>query len=825
MPQLVRPARREGGFVQQFLVIIAMSVLSGVLIAGLALPWVAMASKGADKAASAMATFPLRLDFKPLDERTTVLDSQGGTLATFYDEDRTYVPLNQIADVMKESLISIEDARFYQHGPIDVQGTIRALLVNEASNATIQGGSSLTQQLVKLTLLANATTAKERAAATARDYARKFQELRYAVWVENHLTKDQILERYLNIAYFGDGAYGVQAAAHHYFNTTADKLTLPQAAMLAGLVKSPSAYDPKKHPAAARDRRNTVIDRMLELHVITTAQARAADSSPLNLHVTTIPNGCTNSEAPWFCQYLLNYLQRDPALGATLADRNHAIFGGGLTVKTTLDPRYQLAADKAVADHILPTDAAAVGALAMVQPGTGQVKAVAQSRPMGTDKAKGQTMLNFTVPNEYGGAAGFQPGSTFKAFVLAAAIRKGIPLNTSFPSPNPITVDERTYKTCSGKPVGSAKDTFRNEGVAGTFDVYSGTARSVNTFFIQLERLTGLCAPFTLANQMGMNLDAAKYQVVSLTLGVADESPVAMANAYATFAARGIYCPATPLAEILDRNGTVIPQTKAPCRRILRPAYADAVNNVLQGVMQPEGTGAQLNLDQPTAGKTGTTDDSQSVWFVGYTPNLVAASVVAGVSPTLLPRSLTGVTINGTLITFASGGGTAGPIWLQAMKAIERFLPNARFVAPDPKVVKGQPVPIPSLYGYSPGTAAAMLSRLGFAPQISYSVSSSAPQGTVAYTSPSGQGVSGQTILIYLSNGYTPPPPPPPAPPPPSPPPPPPSPSPPPPPPSPSPPSHKPPPPPPHKPPPHKPPHGGGGSGACHKQTHPRCRH
>ncbi|MDP9317565.1 MAG: penicillin-binding protein, partial [Actinomycetota bacterium] len=441
MPRLVRPARHEGGFFHQFVVIIGISILSGVLIAGLALPWVAMATKGADAAATAMESFPLKLDFKPLDERTTVLDTEGNTLATFYDENRTYVPLTQIADVMKESLISIEDARFYQHGPIDIQGTVRALLVNSASNSTVQGGSSLTQQLVKLTLLADATTAKEREAATARDYARKFEELRYAVWVEDHYTKDQILEHYLNIAYFGDGAYGVQSAAHHYFATTADKLTLSQSAMLAGIVKSPTYYDPTQHLVAAKNRRDTVIERMLQLHVVTTGQARLAMSRPLGLRVTQIPNGCTNSGAPWFCQYLLNYLQRDPTLGATVADRNHAIYGGGLTVKTTLDPRYQLAADKAVADHVLPTDSAAVGALAMVQPGTGAVRAVAQSRPMGTDKAKGQTMLNFTVPAEYGGAAGFQPGSTFKAFVLSAAIKEGIPLNTTFPSPNPVKVN------------------------------------------------------------------------------------------------------------------------------------------------------------------------------------------------------------------------------------------------------------------------------------------------------------------------------------------------------------------------------------------------
>jgi membrane peptidoglycan carboxypeptidase len=327
-------------------------------------------------------------------------------------------------------------------------------------------------------------------------------------------------------------------------------------------------------------------------------------------------------------------------------------------------------------------------------------------------------------------------------------------------------VNEQHYTTCAGTPVGSNIDTFHNEGTeAGTFDVYSGTAQSVNTYYVQLERLTGLCQPFSLANEMGMGLDPAKYEVVSFTLGVADESPVAMANAYATFAARGVYCPATPVVEILDRDGKVIPQPSTPCKRIMAPAYADAVNQVLGGVMQGHGTGAALNIDQPVAGKTGTTDDFQSVWFIGYTPTMAAASVVAGVTPALLPKSLTGVTLHDNYIDFPTGGGTAGPIWQQAMLAVERFLPDRPFIVPDPNAVKGQTVTIPPLYGYSAADASALLTHLGFHPQIAYSVNSSAPLGTVAYISPAGQGVTGQTILIYLSNGqpkYTPPPPPPP---------------------------------------------------------------
>jgi membrane peptidoglycan carboxypeptidase len=789
MLKLGRPARDEGGLIHQFFVIIGISVLAGALMAGLALPWVGLATQAAQSSAEAMKSFPLKLEFKPLNQRTEVLDSQGGQLATFYDENRTYVHLGHISDNMKKALLSIEDARFYQHGPIDIQGTLRALVVNSTSS-DVQGGSSLTQQLVKMTLLENATTKKEQAAATVDSYARKFLELRYAVWVERHLTKDQILEHYLNTAYFGDGAYGIQAAAHHYFNTTAAKLTLPQSAMLAGLVKNPSSYDPTNSKLAATDRRDTVIQRMLQLHVVTTKHANRAMREPLGLKITQIPNGCVVSEAPWFCNYLLSYLLQDPALGKTADERKHEVYGGGLTIKSTLDPRFQRAATTAVANNVDQADPA-IGALAMVEPGTGKVRAVAQSRPMGNNKAKGETSLNFTVPKKYGGAAGFQPGSTFKAFVLSAAIRKGIPLTTSFYSPSPKTVDLSQYQTCSGKPYGTGPWVVHNEGEAGTYNVFSGTAASVNTFFIQLEQMTGLCAPFRLANKMGMNLPASDQEPV-LTLGVADESPVAMADAYATFANRGVYCPATPVEEIRDRNEHVIPLPKEPCQRIMRPAYADAVNKVFQGVMAPGGTGAALKLDQPTAGKTGTTDNAKAVWFIGYTPNLAAASVVAGVTPTLKPRSVTGLTLNGVYVSFASGGGTAGPIWLSAMQAIERYLPDTAFVPPDPSVVKGQPVAIPSYFGQNPDAVARALTKLGFHAQISSSVNSRAPVGTVAYTTPTGRGFSGQTVLIYISSGYTPPPPPPP--------------------------------PPPTQPPP-KPPGGGGGGGGGGHHHHHHHRH
>ena len=758
MLRIVRPARNEGGLIHQVFVIIGMSVLSGALIAGLALPWVALLDKGAENSAAAIEDFPKKLEFNPLDERTRVLAADGSRLAILYDENRTYVTLDEISPKLKQALVAIEDARFYAHGALDVQGTLRALLVNQASNATIQGGSSITQQLVKLTLIENAANKAQARQAAAKSYARKFDELRYAVWVEQHLTKSEILEHYLNAAYFGDGAYGIQSAAHHYFSTTAEELTLRQSALLAGLVRNPTDYDPTNDKTAARNRRNTVIAKMLDLHVITTQQANKAAASPLGLKVREVSNGCLNSRGPFFCQYLLKYLLASPALGKTVEERRHALYGGGLTIRSTWDPRFQRAANESVADHVYPTNDV-IGGIAMVEPGTGYVRALAQSRPMGRNEAVGETFENYVVPTKYGGTSGFQPGSTFKAFVLAAAIKQGFPLNKTIYAPPSIVVNEGSFRDCGGQNYPSTKPySVTNSTEGGTLNVYPGTQNSVNTFFIQLEQITGLCAPWKLANALGIDVPAS-FRVPSFTFGVSDVSALEMAEAYATFAARGMHCASIPVTEITDRDGEVIPIEGSTCNRVLKRPYADAVNDILKGVMEPpDGFGAGLALNQQSAGKTGTTQNNRSVWFVGYTPTLATASFLAGVNSLNQPRGLIGKQLAGVTLTDASGSGTAGPMWGDAMAAIQDLLPNRRFIPPDPSVVDGQVVAIPSFYGFNPADAATKLTELGFRPQISYSVSSSAPEGTVAYTSPSYQGTTGETVQIFISTGYVPPP-------------------------------------------------------------------
>ncbi|MBF4163214.1 penicillin-binding protein [Nocardioides acrostichi] len=756
-------ARTAGRVVSHLGVMALVSVVLGVVVAGLAIPFAGVAGIGTRNLADTMDQLPAQLETGTLDQRTTILDRNGDVLATVYDQNRVEVPLSQVSRKMVKAMLATEDARFYQHGALDLQGTLRAFITNQAESGTVQGGSSITQQLVKQTLLYQAgDNKKEQAAATADTYARKLQELRYAVALEQNHSKDWILQRYLNTVYFGDGAYGIQSAAKHFFNVNASDLSLLQSATLAGLVRNPSGYDPIDDPQAATNRRNVVLQRMVSVGIIKQRRANKLSKRDLGLDPQRTTNGCTQSTAPFFCQYVINYLKTDPALGDNRKARENLIETGGLTIKTTLAPNYQKAADTAVSSHVYPTDQA-IGGLAMVQPGTGEVFAIAQSRPMGTDKAKGQSYINYTVPKRYGNSGGFQPGSTFKAFVLAAAIEKGVPLSKTIYSPPHIDVPQNSFKVCGGKNYQSTADyPVNNSTDPGTSNpnLYQGTQYSVNTFFVQLEQQIGLCKPYKLAKRMGITglQDTNKWMVPSFTLGVASVSPLEMADAYATFAARGLYCSPRPVTSISDANGNELKTYPAKCRQVMQNSTADAVNDILTGVIAPGGFASAQQLDSPAAGKTGTTQDGKSVWFVGYTPDMAAAAMIAGANQYGTPISLTYQTVGGRTIYSASGSGYAAPIWGDAMKAIMGQLPNDSFVAPNASDVAGVPTTVPDVYGRSLDGARKQLEAAGFTVAYGSYINSTYPEGTVAATSPSvgSTAPSGSTITILQSNGTPP---------------------------------------------------------------------
>jgi membrane peptidoglycan carboxypeptidase len=740
---------------------VAVAAVMGVLVAGLAIPFAAVTGLSASTVADGMDKIPTELTAEPLAQRTRVLGNDGAVLATLYDQNRVNVPLSKVAPVMRKAIISIEDYRFYQHGALDMRGTLRAFVTNQAGSGSTQGGSSITQQMVKMTLVNQAKTRSQRLAATADTYQRKINELRYAIAFEEKYSKDWILQRYLNIAYFGDGAYGIEAASRHYFSKPASQLNLREAALLAGLVKNPTGYDPTNYANRAKERRDTVIARMAQLNVVSRSEARHAEARGLGLRVTKVRNGCVSSAAPFFCDYAIQYLLADPDLGKTEEERRRLLFNGGLTIKTTVDLRFQRAADKSVSSHVNPTDQA-IGGLAMVKPGTGEVRALAQSRPMGSDKKAGQTYLNYVAPKKYGDSNGFQAGSTFKVFVLSAAISQGIPLSTRINSPQTVSIPKDTLRTCHGHLLGTDDWTPENSTGVGSFNLYTGTQLSVNTFFAQLEQRTGLCEPVKLAREMGVEVPDNDV-VGPFTLGVTDTNPLTMAGVYATFAARGRFCEPRPVSSILNSAGKEIAAYPPKCKQVLRTDVADAVNDILRGVQEGNGFGASagLALNQQSAGKTGTINDNAAVWFDGYTPNLAASAMIAGANSLGHHISLNGQTVGGVYISGAHGSTTAGPVWGDAMKAVEQYLPDDTFQSPNPRTIEGQTVTVPSLYGQSTDAAAAALRQAGFTPVVGPTVDSGNPYGTVAYLSPGSGSLTptGSTVTIYVSDGtpYVPP--------------------------------------------------------------------
>ncbi|MEP6814910.1 MAG: transglycosylase domain-containing protein [Marmoricola sp.] len=748
-----------GSVISHLAVMIAVSAVLGLLVAGLAIPFAGALGVASRSATKGLQNLPQELRAAPLAQRSRLLSSGGKVIATFYDsENRTTVKLSDISMDMRRSIVAIEDYRFYHHGALDLKGTLRAFVTNQTSSGSVQGGSSITQQMAKLTRLAQAKTRAERKAATEDTYQRKIAELRNAIGFEQHYSKNWILQRYLNLAYFGDGAYGIQAASRHYFSKDAKNLNLRESAMLAGLVKNPVGFDPTTDPAAAKARRDVVLDRMAELKIITVQRAKGIKARGLGLRITQTRNGCVSSVAPFFCDYALRYLLADPSLGKTRDDRRQLINTGGLTIKSTIDLRFQSAARDAVTAHVRPTDQA-IGALAMVQPGTGDVRGIAQSRPMGRKKKLGQTFLNYVVPSDLGDTAGFQAGSTFKIFVLAAALEQGMSPRTRIRSPQTITVNQGSFPDCQGLyPSTQPYKLSNSTNASASPDMYEGAQLSVNSFFVQLEQRTGLCDPYNLAKKMGVQLtNPASERIPSFTLGVDLASPLEMAQAYATLAARGKHCAAKPVTEILNSAGKVFKTYGDTCKQVMSQNTADTINDILRGVMEnPGGFGQALQIGKPSAGKTGTIEFNKAVWFDGYTPALATVAMVAGANSDGHPITLNGQVVGGSYITTAHGSTTAGPLWGDAMRRIAGLLPTQDFVRPSQSPAGGQSsTSVPIVTDLTTTQAESTLRSAGFTPVVGSAIDSRRAPGVIAGQSPGGGSVTtaGATVTIYPSNG------------------------------------------------------------------------
>ncbi|MFG3152233.1 transglycosylase domain-containing protein [Streptomyces sp. NPDC048219] len=669
------PKKRSGGGLsptQQAAKFLGVSVLAGAVLAGIALPAVGALGLAAKGSVESFDELPANLKTPPLSQRTTILDSEGGTIASVYSRDRTVVGLKDITPYMQKAIVAIEDSRFYQHGAVDLKGVLRALNKNARSGGVSEGASTLTQQYVKNVFVEEAGDDPTKVAqATQQTIGRKIRELKFAIQVEEELGKKKILENYLNITFFGQQAYGVEAAAQRYFSKSAKDLNLQESALLAGIVQSPTRYDPVNDEAEAVKRRNVVLARMAEVGDISRAEADKAQKAPLELKVSRPKNGCITAVkgASFFCDYVRSVFLSDPVFGKTKEARAKVWNQGGLTIRTTLDPQAQKSVQQSIKDHVNSGDDVATAAT-IVQPGTGKIVAMGQSRPYGVDVKQHETTLNLSVNQAMGGGAGFQPGSTFKPIVAAAALEGGMPATKTYSSPYKMDYPA-PVAACDGKSWNEpgVELTNENETEVGPYDMKEATAKSVNTYYVQMISDIGVCPVTQMAEKMGVARANGKKleQTPSIALGVTEVSPLTMASAYATFASRGMYCTPVAIESISQRIGNKSKSLEVPkstCSRAMSETTADTVNTLLKGVVE-DGTGTQAGLgSRASAGKTGTTDERYAAWFVGYTPNLAGAVWVGDPKH---DRQMVNITIGGVPYDKVFGGAVPGPIWRDMM--------------------------------------------------------------------------------------------------------------------------------------------------------------
>jgi membrane peptidoglycan carboxypeptidase len=678
-----REHRTLRGILTRIAAVVGIAVLSGALVGLMVVPFAGSLGVLTRDVVRDFESLPDELNTPPLPERSVILAADGSVLATLYYQNRVEVPLDSIAPIMRQATIAVEDARFLEHNGVDFRGIVRAFASNASSGEISEGASTLTMQYVKNVLVNQATTPEELEAARGDNSARKLKEVRFALALEKRFTKSEILSRYLNIAYFGSGAYGIEAAARRYFSKPASNLNLVEAATLAGIVQRPTAYDPLRNPELSQERRNVVLGRMATLGYITPETADQAKAIPVTetLNPTEVSNGCTSSYAPFFCDYVIQTIRTDPTFGETPEEREAFLRRGGYTITTTIDPAVQNQVTDVVNSAIPPTDdSGKAAAISMVEPGTGRILAMTQNRTWGTS-GKGKTTYNYNVNQNMGGTIGMQAGSTFKIFTLAAALEAGISPNEYISAPSPATFND--FVNCeTGVPYGPI--TVRNSTTSGTLNMPQATAYSTNTYFMALEERLGVCRTVDIAESLGVTLGNGDplLRVPSFTLGTMEVSPLSVANAYATFAAHGRYCEPVSIVEIRDRNGARLPVPDGNCRQILDRAVADGVTFMLNGVVDGNisgRTGAAMSLgDRPVAGKTGTTNESAAVWFAGYTPQ-VSAAVWVGDPRGGFAFPLKDVTINGTYYRQVFGGTFPGPIWKESMQIASANLPIANF--------------------------------------------------------------------------------------------------------------------------------------------------
>lgn len=680
------------------------SVLLVSLIGLLAAPVGAATSIGVGAAIDYWEDLPSEI---PLDvalpQHTVLLDKNGKEFARFFSENRVDVKLSDISPTFTDALLATEDARFYENGPIDVVGTVRATLNNLRSDQA-QGASGITQQLVKNLLVAQSGET----ALPSRDLGTKLQELKYAAGLEEKLSKDQILEMYSNTVYFGNGAYGIQAAAKVYFDTTSKNLTRAQGATLAGILKGPGIYDPFTNPEGAVGRRDTALSRLEVTGKIASAESAAATAEPLGVMKGSLPNGCASSTYPFYCSLVRDEILTDPAFGSTAEARAEKLSRGGMILTTALDPTAMDTAQDAVTTALGNDNRAALGT-AVIKPGTGQIVAIAQNRDWGS--GPDQTQLVYAK-------SAYPVGSSMKPIALATALEQGIPATTRYNANSP-------YVSSLDNPEGGFIN--YNNYSWGTVDARRAIQLSLNIYFIRLVERTGVLPVADMAGKLGITSlprtgpRAIQGQEASLVLGAYDVSPIEMANAYAAFVSGGVACrPIAVTAGIRADTGKEIAAPNPDCHQAISPAVANTVADTLKMPFVGDGTLAQMGgLPGREAGaKTGTTNDFAANWIVGLVPQYVTA-VWLGDPRGGQAHPLNHVRAYGRDYYNLTGSEVAAPVWKNIMTRLTDGLPALPLPKADDVATSSSTArTVPDVRGLSVEEAATLLIENDLAPEI-----------------------------------------------------------------------------------------------------------
>ena len=682
-----------------------ISALCGVLAAGMLVPVAAIAKTGLTTGNNIVSALPSSFEKLPISEPSTIVDANGKTIANFYQQNREPVSLDDISPYMRKAIVSVEDERFYEHNGVDPKGIARAIVGNLTSTSR-SGASTLTQQYVNNLLVNNQelTGSEETTVSGNKDYSEKIRELKYAVAIEKEMSKDEILEGYLNLVLFSGREYGVQAAAQRFYSVDAKDLNVQQSAMLAGMVQLPNVYNPINNPERSLDRRNKVLGNMYRTGAINKKEYDDAVKSGLELKPSTSPSGCSAAkDNAYFCDYVTNLILGDDTFGKTKEDREGLLYRGGLTIKTTLNSELNKKAANDARKSIDPnakSNKDVFSSIVSVEPGTGNILTMAQNTTYGAEKGNtAKTMLNFAVEKSMGGAGGFQAGSTMKPYTTLAWLKEGHHMYDTINAKRPYFAPSHKWRaSClpGGQTVTGGGEAWQplnaSRGFYRPMTVDYGLKWSINSATIQEASKLDLCNITDFANSVGLrDLDSGQPQELSpehpsFVIGTPKVAPLAQAAAFATFANKGEYCEPRALTSVTDKDGNQYKVKKESCSQQIDPTYIADLNGTLKKIATDRVSKGRVA--GPIAGKTGTNNWSTSTWFVGYTTGISTAAWVGRVNATAAEEANT---LQGSMINDERAPSTldsstyAAPLWVDFMEEAVQEYDRSGFGAPRSK--------------------------------------------------------------------------------------------------------------------------------------------